>query len=151
MAGPKVRRVAASFPGAASMPNHPLAEDVTLLTIRDRLADPEGYVRSVFERLWNCEPENGETLVRISIASGEAAPDYILETIMDPETGGCATMAAYSGKRHLPLAFATVDNYKIWSNKAVGIKEVAELLGNIRKFSVPRGWIGPAGERRESQ
>lgn len=116
------------------MPNRQIAADATILTVHDRLDDPEGYVRAVLDRLWACKRQNGDAQVRIGILSGATAPDYRLETIMDPETGQSVTIEGYSGKTHRQLAFDKIDDYRLWSSESVVIDMVANLLGEIRNF-----------------
>src|SRR4051794_22255071 len=108
--------------------------DATLLTIRATLSAPEAYVRAVLERLWACKRDHGDAQVRLCVRGDGGAPDYRVETIMDPETGQSMEIGAYSGKTHKPLAYERYEriSYWLWSSEVTDIEVVAALLGDIR-------------------
>lgn len=91
----------------------------------------EEYVRSVLERVQQCEREFGDALVSISLIDDTVPPSYRIDTIMDLETGETMNWQNFSGRTHRPLSEAKQFR-TIWSSSNMTWREVSILLGEIR-------------------
>jgi hypothetical protein len=78
----------------------------------------------------------GDAQVRVSLTSGENAPDYLVEAVMDLETGQPATYGLFSGRTHRALAQKKADDFSQWSMTPTTLKEVATMIGQMRNFKI---------------
>lgn len=113
-----------------------MPSDATIATLVDRLSNPEEYVRRIFATMRECRYDQ----VRIGIYSNPAHPDYIFDEFFkdddDPLPGQAVPMDAYNGRTHRQTSFNKFDNWKQWSRAGMSQKEIQQLLGNIRGFTV---------------
>jgi hypothetical protein len=91
------------------------------------------YVRRVLEHLWDCERSLGDALVQVSLTSGETQPDYLIQAVMDLETGESTIYAFLNGRTHRELAQKKISDSQ-WSMTPMTLKEVADMIGEMRNF-----------------
>jgi hypothetical protein len=106
--------------------------DSTILTVAAGLKEPVEYVRNVLAALAEHRRDNGNAQVRLSLQGDAAAPNYQIETIMDPETGQPMALWAYSGKTHRELSIDKIEA-GYWSTECTDFSEVSTLIGMLRR------------------
>jgi hypothetical protein len=68
-----------------------------------------------------------------SLTSGYTQPDYLINAVMDLETGESTVYAPINGRTHRELTQKAFDNSQ-WSTVPTTLKEVAALIGDMRGF-----------------
>ena len=106
----------------------------TILSIAITLPDPVSYVRKVLDQLWIFEREWKDAQVRIGIRKDGAPPNYLIETVMDLETGQPMTVGVFDGRTHRPMTPKQEEQFGAWESTPVPISEVAALIGELRGF-----------------
>ncbi len=103
----------------------------TLRTIKTFLS--EEYVRRVLAEVLECERSLGDARVCIALNGDAKSPSYWIRAIMDLETGEGTSWEWFSGKTHRVLSKIAA-NKLVWSQQEMTMREVQELIGEIRHF-----------------
>ena len=121
-----------------------LPPDATIADVLPGLVDGEAYLRAVLSQMRVCQKYHGDAWVRIGITAKGGAPSYRIdrpEAPSVPAGGGApeprrAVFGAYGGTSH--DRFTQINTAETrWSSRALGMNEVLELHGDIRRHGRP--------------
>lgn len=107
----------------------PLEQDATIASVAGGLGTPEEYVRNVFLGM----SKHRDWRVRIAVAGGGEAPDYLYDSPANDENGpeAPAVTGAFSGGTHRALLQQRASTNS-WSTASMSWTEVQALLGGFR-------------------
>jgi hypothetical protein len=71
--------------------------------------------------------------VVLSLTSGDTQPDYLINAVMDLETGESTIYAPINGRTHRQLTQKMFEDSE-WSMTPMTLKEVSALIGEMRNF-----------------
>jgi len=119
-----------------------LSVDATIADVRATLAKPEGYVRGMLEKMYECKREHGNATARIGITGGGVAPNYRIEFALGENPFGfkVGIVGVFDGRRHKLIEWideiAQEDGIQIkdghWSTRSMTVDDVSAFLGQIR-------------------
>ena len=96
--------------------------------------DPEEFARGIFENMNRLAKR--DSICRLIYGTDLKAPDYLIEEIMDTETGQSVVLEAFKGANHKPIKdFKKSEKLENGPRKIrVSWGEVQATLGKIREF-----------------
>ena len=107
-------------------------ETQTIATACRRFSGPIEYVRRVLE---NMRQHPTDATVRVSMVDTDKRADYIIDEVMDANTGQSEPMQGYDGTTHRQLSLKKHrDGWSGWSRDRMDRSQVSALLGELRNY-----------------
>jgi hypothetical protein len=116
------------------MPKNGLPPDSTIVSVKEKLHNPDTYVRGVLEAL--LARDGKKARVRIGVSGTGQYPCYQIIypiTLHDDKASDCSPGERYNDN-HTLFSNKTVSEIK-WSKASMSLKQVWRLFGEIRGWT----------------